>query len=819
MDISGNGRDNAALIVNQTGSRDILTASSSGTTRFAIENDGTVQLDTTKYANCDGLNVDSTGNLQCGAIMKRKAATEGVTGSTALQDDDELTFSIGANETWIVKVNYLYTTAGVATNDIRVGLNNTGTSPTCDYSATDTSHAGNMLSGETTACNTAIVVATTQVGEKGGILTGTVTTGGGSGTVAFRWAQGTNDAVNATTVEIGSSLMAWKINGADLAEVYYSNAHLTPGTVLTLDPSIDAGVQRSSTPYANNMVGVVTTRPGKVLGDSTRQGTGIPTMVALSGRVPVYVSSENGQILPGDPLTSSSTPGVAMKATGAGNIIGIAMTGFDGTQLQGQVNMFIKSGYYDPAGQFVTYDATSNRLSLGQGTESVDIASDLTIAGSISGAGLTDCRAVGSRLIYNGETATFGCVESLSNQMESSNMIFEGLGDITLQKEEVGGDYVVLDGDGNAINKSLAAKSIKTGIVEAGKVIADEIIGKVADITSLKSTDLTSDTAVITGTLTSKEVSTGLLSLAEYEIAGDEILSFRGKTGQDLVKIDPAGNVEIKGDLKVQNIVANNVTAATVSATTLNATEAIISKLRVKDLEFENIINNSSTSAILTVADEITSDLGKFKFLRVDTDLLVLGTTTLSDAAIENDLVVGGDLTIGANSLNTTTTELAIQPLALQAIDLMAGAVRIETDGTLLVRENAVFAKDVEIQGVLSANTIRGIGDTLEVSGSARFENAEFGQVKVTPKDVEILSDTEVISNSTAGKLKLKAGETLLKVFNDKVTRDSLIFITPRRAIAGPSLFTDTQVEGQYFIVEIPIAPTQDIEFNYLIVN
>ena len=149
----------------------------------------------------------------------------------------------------------------------------------------------------------------------------------------------------------------------------------------------------------------------------------------------------------------------------------------------------------------------------------------------------------------------------------------------------------------------------------------------------------------------------------------------------------------------------------------------------------------------------------------------------------------------------------------------MAGAVRIETDGTMKINENAVFAKDVEIQGVLSANTIRGIGDTLEVSGSARFENAEFGQVKVTPKDVEILSDTEVISNSTAGKLKLKAGETLLKVFNDKVTRDSLIFITPRRAIAGPSLFTDTQVEGQYFIVEIPIAPTQDIEFNYLIVN
>lgn len=222
LDISGNGRDNAAFIVNQTGTQDILAASSSGTTRFAVENDGTVQLDTTKYANCDGLNADSAGNLQCGAIMIRKAATEGITGSTALQDDNELLFSIGANETWVVQVNYLYTTNAVASNDIRVGLNNTAAGATCDYSAVDISHAGNLAAGETTACNTAIVLATTATGEKGGILTGTVTSGGGAGSVAFRWAQGTNDGANATTVEIGSSLVAWKINGADLAEVYYS---------------------------------------------------------------------------------------------------------------------------------------------------------------------------------------------------------------------------------------------------------------------------------------------------------------------------------------------------------------------------------------------------------------------------------------------------------------------------------------------------------------------------------------------------------------------------------------------------------------------
>jgi hypothetical protein len=53
--------------------------------------------------------------------------------------------------------------------------------------------------------------------------------------------------------------------------------------------------------------------------------------VALSGRVYCWVDASRGAIKPGDLLTTSSTPGHAMKATNAaraqGAIIGKAMTG------------------------------------------------------------------------------------------------------------------------------------------------------------------------------------------------------------------------------------------------------------------------------------------------------------------------------------------------------------------------------------------------------------------------------------------------------------------------------------------------------------
>jgi Domain of unknown function (DUF5011) len=128
--------------------------------------------------------------------------------------------------------------------------------------------------------------------------------------------------------------------------MYYSTEpDLIPGTVVTLDPSIAAGVKRSSVSYDKNAVGIVSTKPGFILSDASN-ATDTPVLVALSGRVPVLVSTENGDIAPGDLLTTSATPGYAMKATKAGQVIGQAMTGLSG-QATGTVGAFIKTSYYN----------------------------------------------------------------------------------------------------------------------------------------------------------------------------------------------------------------------------------------------------------------------------------------------------------------------------------------------------------------------------------------------------------------------------------------------------------------------------------------
>ena len=69
--------------------------------------------------------------------------------------------------------------------------------------------------------------------------------------------------------------------------------------------------------------------------------------VALNGLVPVKVNTENGAIARGDLLTSSSTPGVAMKATGAGMVIGQAIAPYDGSG-EGKIMMFVNPFFYSP---------------------------------------------------------------------------------------------------------------------------------------------------------------------------------------------------------------------------------------------------------------------------------------------------------------------------------------------------------------------------------------------------------------------------------------------------------------------------------------
>ncbi len=115
---------------------------------------------------------------------------------------------------------------------------------------------------------------------------------------------------------------------AELIEVDGSVASYEPGDVLVISNDKDKSVTLSSHPNSTSIIGVYSTKPGFIGSTHPMKGkydNEIP--VAITGIVPCKVSTENGPIKRGDLLTTSSTPGYAMKASDpkVGTILGKAM--------------------------------------------------------------------------------------------------------------------------------------------------------------------------------------------------------------------------------------------------------------------------------------------------------------------------------------------------------------------------------------------------------------------------------------------------------------------------------------------------------------
>ncbi len=116
--------------------------------------------------------------------------------------------------------------------------------------------------------------------------------------------------------------------GRDIAENFLidpkcknSNNCPEPGDLVSINEN--KFIEKSSVPYDQKIIGVVSTNPAMTLGKEIDSSFSKP--IALIGQVPVKVSLENGPIEIGDMLTSSIFPGIAKKANQTGRVVGMAL--------------------------------------------------------------------------------------------------------------------------------------------------------------------------------------------------------------------------------------------------------------------------------------------------------------------------------------------------------------------------------------------------------------------------------------------------------------------------------------------------------------
>ncbi len=122
-----------------------------------------------------------------------------------------------------------------------------------------------------------------------------------------------------------------EITGADIAEKFPASEKLEPGMVVAIDKANPGQLCLARGAYNRCVAGVVSGANnfsvGAVLGNLPGHEDAPP--IALSGRVYVQCDASAGAIEPGDLLTTSETPGHAMKAADRdrshGAVIGKAM--------------------------------------------------------------------------------------------------------------------------------------------------------------------------------------------------------------------------------------------------------------------------------------------------------------------------------------------------------------------------------------------------------------------------------------------------------------------------------------------------------------
>ena len=217
-------------------------------------------------------------------------------------------------------------------------------------------------------------------------------------------------------------------------------------------------------------------------------------LVTLVGRVPVKVSLENGSILIGDPLTSSSVPGVAMKATRPGPIIGKALASYTQATTDNKIMVYVSLGWN---GQDAPLSLTAD------GQVNIDSNIDPAILTSL-GYQLTP---TAKSSVYTVTDSLGNLVHTISTDLLSAKTLVANL---TLSNTSISKEVKVtgnLEATTASVSGTLTASDIQATSVTAttinstdasvsGTLYADQIIskdGSLSDVMNSKVASLRTD--------------------------------------------------------------------------------------------------------------------------------------------------------------------------------------------------------------------------------------------------------------------------------------------------------------------------------------
>ncbi len=319
----------------------------------------------------------------------------------------------------------------------------------------------------------------------------------------------------------------------DVAEDYPTrDEDIEPGELVSIDTYEKGFVTRTKTAYDRNAIGVYSEKPGLRLSQIDQEIDGARAIpIALMGRVPVKVSTENGVIKPGDPLTSSSIPGVAMKATKAGQVIGQAMDSYEGEEV-GKITVYIDSGFAGGEGIGSLVSGLTDEKALDK-KQKIELLQHLVNINSTSEESVavseisTDRLIAGLEIITPEITTQTINLEKIEAAQGSVELVLTDDGKFVINDEE-GVPAITFDNKGNAFFAgTITAGKVRADQIEGIEILAGSISSLEGNITSLS--DMMSSGGAVLGATTLTQETLDSLTLSGGLVVGQNA-TFKGES-------------------------------------------------------------------------------------------------------------------------------------------------------------------------------------------------------------------------------------------------------------------------------------------------
>ena len=331
----------------------------------------------------------------------------------------------------------------------------------------------------------------------------------------------------------------------------------------------------------------------------------------------------------------------------------------------------------------------------------------------------------------------------------------------------------------------LLADRIKAGVVEVNTKIASPII-------ETKLISPVPDESNIAIQIGNKDKDNGFGKLTVQNASGSAV-----------AEIDTQGNATFSGQVASKELLVNNdaTISGTLYASKLYADEIISPEKSETDSQ-----TLARIEEILHKAEEEQKLMAEAKTWEIDTVPDSQGLGVSDSLAIIKSFSIGADFVIDSSldpnnqpltTINTLSAPLKLQSLALAPIELMAGKVRIDTNGDVTITGNLYVAGKIETKEV-------------------KTEKLIIAEGIATPSGQVV--EGEIETNATAGKATIPAETSEITIKNPNIGDYTLVYITPTSSTQNNVLYVKSKANGYFtvgFTQPIPI----DVEFNWWVID